>query len=54
MTIYLLAQVFSAIGALCVAISSFAKSKNKMLVWQLPTIFSLPLPTSYWVAILEL
>ena len=30
MTIYLLAQVFSAIGALCVAISSFAKSKNKM------------------------
>ena len=35
MTIYLLAQVFSAIGALCVAISSFAKSKNKMLVWQI-------------------
>ena len=29
MTIYLLAQVFSAIGALCVAISS------KMLVWQI-------------------
>ena len=35
MTIYLLAQVFSAIGALCVAISSFAKSKHKMLVWQI-------------------
>lgn len=35
MTIYLLAQVLSAIGALCVAISSFAKSKNKMLVWQI-------------------
>ena len=35
MTIYLLAQVFSAIGALCVTISSFAKSKNKMLVWQI-------------------
>ena len=35
MTVYLLAQVFSAIGALCVAISSFAKSKNKMLVWQI-------------------
>ena len=35
MTIYLLAQVFSAIGALCVAISSFAKSKNNMLVWQI-------------------
>ena len=31
MTIYLLAQVFSAIGA----ISSFAKSKHKMLVWQI-------------------
>ena len=35
MIIYLLAQVFSAIGALCVAISSFAKSKNKMLAWQI-------------------
>ena len=35
MTIYLLVQVFSAIGALCAAISSFAKSKNKMLVWQI-------------------
>ena len=35
MTFYLLAQVFSAIGALCVAISSFAKSKNNMLVWQI-------------------
>ena len=35
MTVYLLAQVFSAIGALCVAISSFAKSKHKMLVWQI-------------------
>ena len=35
MIIYLLAQVFSAIGALCVAISSFAKSKHKMLVWQI-------------------
>ena len=35
MTSYLLAQVFSAIGALCVAISSFAKSKNNMLIWQI-------------------
>ena len=35
MTVYLLAQVFSAIGALCVAIASFAKSKHKMLVWQI-------------------
>lgn len=35
MTFYLLAQVFSAIGALCVVISSFAKSKNNMLVWQI-------------------
>ena len=35
MTIYLLAQVFSAIGALCVAISSFVKSKHKKLDWQI-------------------
>ena len=35
MTLYLLAQVSSAIGALCVAISSFAKSKNNMLIWQI-------------------
>ena len=41
MTVYLLAQVFSAIGALCVAISSFAKSKNKMLVWQITAIANL-------------
>ena len=34
MIVYLLAQVLSAIGALCVTISSFAKSKNNMLVWQ--------------------
>ena len=35
MIVYLLAQVLSAIGALCVTISSFAKSKNNMLVWQI-------------------
>ena len=38
MTIYLLAQVFSAIGALCVAISSL-QIKHKCWSGKLPTTF---------------